>query len=325
MIKTNLDNDIKVFKIINGISKKSANLSNLILFFKKLSLKLKEEQPEAIIIGDYLYNNISSEKVRKRKVSARDFEDVLSLVFDGGDVLDNNKRKNISFDPVSKKKLLPEIQSYVSSNRREKMDVCFKEDFGISVKTSIPDNKEINMGSFAREALFFNFLKQEEYGSERKSGLGSKPQVLEKFKKIEEKGLWGSFSNRFIDMVNFIFVDDLVIVLKNNKSLDLYFIEEKKLKDAFNKRIKKGPKAIMELMNRYEGNSMRIDRLVLTRGIKPIVLDFSKIEKTSYKRISNGLENVGILIREAYRSPNQKNKKLEEVKNTVEDIFKEII
>jgi hypothetical protein len=324
MTRLDLKNYIISFKEKNGFLNKKANIINLSKFFSRLSFKINKQQPEAVIIGHYLHENISSDKVRKRKVSARDFEDVLAFIFDGGEVLDNNKRKNIKLDLKRDSDLPEQVLNYIASNRREKMDVYFNKNFGVSVKTSMPDNKEINMGSFAREALFLGFLTPTEYGGERKSGLGSKPQLMDKFKKIYKKGLWGKFIQRFILMVDMIFVDDLLIAVKNNTSLDLYFLDGKKLRDAFNIRIKKGPEEIMKLINRYEGNSIRIDRKVLTLGIKPIILNFSEIEKTSYYKINKNMDNIGILIRDAYRNPGDKKSKLKEVKNTMRDVFKEI-
>jgi hypothetical protein len=324
MTRLDLKNYIESFKEKNGFLNKKANITNLSKFFSKLSFKINKQQPEALIIGHYLYENISSDQVRKRKVSARDFEDVLALIFDGGEVLDNNKRKNIKLDLKRDSDLPKEILNYIASNRREKMDVYFNKNFGVSVKTSMPDNKEINMGSFAREALFFGFLTPNEYGGERKSGLGSKPQLMDKFKKIHSKGLWKKFVLRFIQMMDLIFVDDLLIAVKNNTSLDLYFLDGKKLRNAFSVRINKGPEEIMKIINRYEGNSIRIDRKVLTLGIKPVILNFSGIEKTSYYKINKGMDSIGILIRDAYRNPGDKKSKLKEARNTMWEVFREI-
>ncbi|GAH06963.1 unnamed protein product, partial [marine sediment metagenome] len=178
-------------------------LDDIIRFFRNLSQGLRAEELISEIIANYLYENIAREEIRKRKVTARDFEDFLEIAL-GGRVMDKDSRKNVM--PPEMSGVDKDILSYISSNRREKMDVIFPKGYGISVKTSMPNNTEINMGSFAREALFKNFLSKAEYGAERKSGLGSKPQMLDKFQKIYNKKKWAEFCTRFKLMVENIYV-----------------------------------------------------------------------------------------------------------------------
>jgi len=62
---------------------KPTSIEQLILFFKRLQAGAKAKDPLSLIIAEYLAINIASEAKRKRKVSARDFEDFLALAFDG--------------------------------------------------------------------------------------------------------------------------------------------------------------------------------------------------------------------------------------------------
>ena len=49
----------------------------------------------ALYIYNYLFNFISSDEVAKRKTSARVFEDLLAIIFDG-EVADTKIRKNLN-------------------------------------------------------------------------------------------------------------------------------------------------------------------------------------------------------------------------------------
>jgi len=277
--------------------KEVKDLGDIIIFFEKLKTGIENNETSALIIGDYLYNNISADRVRKRKSSATEFEDFLDYAF-GGKVTDAGSRKNIV--PNASAGVHESISNYVAGNRREKMDIIFPSKYGVSLKTSMPDNPEINLGSFAREALFLGFLTSQEYGGERKSGLGSKPQLEATFKKIELKNKWSEFYERFKSMVKYIYVDDIIFVVKDNMKLQIYFIRREMLIDLLIEAVKGGPHSAINIINRYEGNSFRVERdKLIQKGIK-IELDFSNIEKTNIKKLLNLFnelaENILILL-----------------------------
>jgi len=278
---------ISEFNATNGI-KTPSTIGDISKFFRKLEEELKKDDINAQIISNYLHYSIASEEKRKRKVTARDFEDFVATVFNGK-VMDNESRKNeISVDL----KDIDEFASkYASSNRREKMDINFGK-FGVSVKTFVPDNKEINMGSFAREALFHQFLTQKEYGGERKSGLGSKPQMLVLFKKIYDSGKWDSFSKRYESMINTIFVDDMLNVVKGGNYLDVYILSGKDFRKLMIKKFKKGPESAISIINRYEGNSIRINREPVFSASELIKFDFTKIDDSKLREIYASFENM---------------------------------
>ena len=276
---------ISEFNQKNGI-RSPISIEDIANFFRKLKDALESRDINAQIIANYLHYNIASEQRRKRKVTARDFEDFIALVF-GGKVMDNESRKNeIS---VELKNVEDYISKYVASNRREKMDINFGK-FGISVKTFVPDNKEINMGSFAREALFYKFLSQKEYGGERKAGLGSKPQMLSLFKKIKDSGKWDEFSQRYESMVNNIFVDDILNVVKGGNYLDIYVLSGKDFRKLMINKLIKGPDSAVSIINRYEGNSIRINRDPVFSTSELIRFDFTKIDDSKLQEISASFE-----------------------------------
>jgi len=278
---------ISEFNARNGITTPS-DIEDIAKFFRKLKEKLEKGDMNAQIIANYLHHSIASEERRKRKVTARDFEDFVATVLNGK-VMDNESRKNeIS---VELKGIDEFISRYASSNRREKMDIHFGK-FGISVKTFVPDNKEINMGSFAREALFHEFLTQKEYGAERKSGLGSKPQMLALFKKIQDSGKWDTFSKRYELMVNTIFVDDMLNVVKGGNYLDVYILSGKDFRKLMIDKFKKGPESAVSIINRYEGNSIRINREPVFAASELIKFDFTKIDDSKLREIYASFENM---------------------------------
>ncbi|MBU3896897.1 MAG: hypothetical protein KJ697_03105 [Nanoarchaeota archaeon] len=287
------------FKIKHSIENDPSSLDDIYQFFERLRKSIESGEPNALIIGEYLFQNISSEKVRQRKSSATEFEDFLEFSL-GGKVTDKDARKNIELSDISK--IDDEIATYISSNRREKMDITFQSGYGVSLKTSVPENKEINMGSFAREALFKGFLTPREYGGERKGGLGSKPQIKSTFEKIQsKKTMWKKFSKGFETMVNNIYVDDMVFVIKGGTYLELYFIDSKILQKILTDAVEGGPSKSIGVINRYEGNSMRIERDKIIKHGKKVKLDFTSENFTKLRGIISHiriieqitLENIG--------------------------------
>ncbi|MFH1637920.1 MAG: hypothetical protein ABIB71_05835 [Candidatus Woesearchaeota archaeon] len=276
----------KFFKDKNKLGE-IKGIKDITTFFKKLSEGIANNEPAPLIIAEYLHNNIASEKVRKRKSSAREFEDFLDIFMDGS-VTDENTRKNISL-PTSIKGA---IASYLSSNRREKADIKFPSGYLITLKTSVPSNKEINMGSFAREALFQGYLSPKEYGGERKGGLGSKPQMEKIFQKIYNRGLWESFAFRFKLMVENIYVEDMIFAIKGGDYLKIYCIQGESIRKNLIGAVCKGPKTAITVINRYEGNSLRIERDKIINTGEKITLDFSGLEKTIVRKVLKDIEEI---------------------------------
>jgi hypothetical protein len=287
-----LDLVIGFFCKENEIDRKPKNIEDINSALNILKKQVQQKNFNALYILNYLHENIASEKKRKRKVTARDFEDFIALFFNGN-VTDEEARKN---QDVICEIHDSYVKGYAISNRREKGDVAF-DNFVITVKTFMPDNNEINCGSFAREALFKDFL--EDYGGERKSGLGSKPQILERFQEIERTGKWKDFSERFKEMVECIYSDDLLCAIKGGDYLDIYTLEGKKFRDLLMEKLAKGPKEAIGIINRYEGNTLRIERDKILGISKKIHFDFKEFEPNNVllaKKIIQKFEENVILV-----------------------------
>ena len=239
----------------------------------------------SLYILNYIKEYITSIDVAKRKTSARVFEDLIAILFNGS-VTDGSVRKNLKLEVPD---YFKNAKDKIAGNKREKVDIKFDTNnnyFGISVKTLMPDNFEINMGSFEKQVLFDGF-NVSEYLKERKSidvdqkGLGSSNQLKGLLNYISANGQYREFMSRFIHMFNYIFADDLLVLIKNISSIDLYFINGFDLCEFFSSKIDT-VKNFTSIVNRWEGNSIRIDRRVLLTECKSLklTLDLNVLDET---------------------------------------------
>jgi hypothetical protein len=242
----------------------------------------------SLYVLNYLYNFIVSDEVAKRKTSARVFEDLLAIILNG-EITDTKLRKNIKND-------VPDYFGFakdkMAGNKREKIDLLFENSYGVSVKTLMQTNKEINLGSFEKKVLFDNFgilnyLTERKSTKERTMGLGSKPQLRKLFEHLQENGQYDEFRERLVNMFNFIFSDDMILAIKDKTKLELYFIDG----SEFTKLIEENSRSIESLLtiiNRWEGNSIRIDRTkLISMTSRKIILDFSLLDSSIMKKIND--------------------------------------
>ncbi len=256
---------------------KKINLDLIFNFFKKVETDKKRFN--YAYLNYFLYNNISKEDVARRKTTSRDFEDVLSIIFNGV-ITDEEKRGNLNENNFYLEN--ETITGFAVSNKREKADVRIGEDYFVSVKTLMQNNKEINFGSLEKTTLFSGF-GVEKYLYERKGvnsdkiGLGSKPRLLNLLNEIHRQNQYEKFKKRFSDLVSFVFSDDLVILIKDKKKINLYLVKG----DDFIKLLKEysdTPEKLVSVVNRWEGNSIRMNREPIMKIGKEINLDFTFLD-----------------------------------------------
>ncbi|WP_169776674.1 hypothetical protein [Campylobacter mucosalis] len=262
-----------------------SNIDEIFTFFKELDKN--KHKFNSLYILNYLYTFISSNEVNKRKTSARVFEDLIATIFNGI-VADTTHRKNLTYKVSD---YFINTKDKIAQNRREKADILFGN-YQISVKTLMQDNAEINMGSFEKNVLF-DGLNVNNYLFERKgannAGLGSKPLLNNLFNVLIalNKNGWIDFSNKFKRMSEFIYADDLIIAIKNDKKMSLYFFSGSEIVQIFNDFCVNKDK-ILTLINRWEGNSLRIDRTVFLQNCtRNLEFDFSFLDDTIIKKIDN--------------------------------------
>ena len=99
-------------------------------FFKDIQNK---QDFNSLYILNFLYKFICSDEVAKRKSSAREFEDLFSVLF-GGIVTDTQSRKNLQYE-VSE--FFANVKDKIAGNKREKADILFPNNYAMSLKTLI--------------------------------------------------------------------------------------------------------------------------------------------------------------------------------------------
>ena len=95
------------------------NINDIYNFFRELQGK---KTFNSLYILNYLYSYIVCDDVAKRKTSARVFEDVLSIIFNG-EIMDNTSRKNIQQNVPE---YFSNVKDKVAGNKREKIDIFFQ-------------------------------------------------------------------------------------------------------------------------------------------------------------------------------------------------------
>jgi len=272
----------------NNLKKSYSSLDETVEFFNYLN-STKENFNSAYLLN-YIYQNISAKDVAKRKTTARDFEDYLSILFSGR-ITDEIQRRNDSIT-------IPQIENdfitnFTISNKREKADIIFEDNFELSVKTLMLSNKEINLGSFEKTAVFheldvYDFLTERKgkkgllNGEEVKIGLGSKALLKNLLLLLKEKDNYNTFKIRFLKMAKEIFSDDMVIAIKNDLEMDLYFIKGEDFYNLFRDNIN-DINNFMSIVNRWEGNSIRVDREQFLNIATHVKLDFTFIQDSILK------------------------------------------
>jgi hypothetical protein len=326
---TNKHNILKLiyeFLLERGLLKeKTTNIREIDAFFNLLNAT--RERFNSAYLLNYLYRNISSDEVAKRKTTARDFEDYLAILFNG-QINDEIKRENQNLDNIFIENEF--ITKFIISNRREKSDIKFRDGFNLSVKTVIKSNSEINLGSFEKTALFY-LLYVEDFLNERKGrevelngekikvGLGSKALLSNLFLFIKNGNNFHKFQTRFLQMVKYIFSDDMLIAVKDDKKMEIYFISSSKFYELFEDNIDD----LLSIVNRWEGNSIRIDRKKVLEKASKVVLDFSFLENSflkDFEAFENRLSELLVLYVNSQQKEEYKKDIFQQVENLLNSI-----
>ena len=267
------------------LPKHTENIDSVYKFFKEIE---KSKKFNSLYILNYIYNYISCDEVSKRKTSSRVFEDLLAIIFNGS-ITDELNREN---DVADVPEYFENVRDKIAGNKREKIDLLFNGMYGISVKTLVGKNREINLGSFEKKVLF-DGLSVEQYLTERqasnkeKVGLGSRKQLLKLFKLLQKEGLYQKFSRKFIQMYEYIFSDDMILGIKKGEKLTLYFFTGGEFTDLVTSRAE-NPENLLEVVNRWEGNSIRINRVkLLESASRQVQLNFDVLDETVIKLVND--------------------------------------
>jgi hypothetical protein len=267
------------------IDDRTEDIDSVYRFFKELETSKKFN---SLYILNYIYNYISCDEVARRKTSSRVFEDLLAIIFNG-DITDELNREN---DIADVPEHFVNVRDKIAGNKREKIDLLFNDTYGISVKTLMDRNKEINLGSFERTVVF-DGLSVGQYLTERQAlnpenvGLGSRSQLRRLFSLLNENSLYQQFIEKFIQMYEYIFSDDMILGIKKDKKLLLYFFTGDEFTKVVTSRAK-DPENLLEVINRWEGNSIRINRVkLLESASRQVELDFTILDETVIKLVND--------------------------------------
>ena len=290
-----------------GLDSAPQNYEQMVCFLEVIKVEAEEKDDVAAnMIYQVLYNFVSSVEVRDRHTSPRIFEDIFAALFNT-ESTDTTKRENpdipksiLAFDKYTKKDDW-KISADLSSNKREKADVSIGS-YPVSLKTLkgmqidennvIVDNSfndEINVGSFSYRALFKGILTNKELNllGDRKNGLGSRGQIRKNvLDPIKKKGKTKEFLDRLRLFFGYVYAEDVLIVIKSDYRINLYFIPNKTFVETICSLYENDEANFQDVWHRWENNNLRfkltkflyyIDQYKLP--YKEIVLSLASFEK----------------------------------------------
>lgn len=292
-----------------GLKETPQNIYEMKKFLEHLNTSIELNDFKGIVIANILFSFVSDIKVRDRNTTARIFEDIFSALF-GEHSTDTSSRNNPK--PTEELKKLDylcngldwNISSDLAGNKREKTDLYIK-DYEISLKTlkgpvytidgTIVDtdvNGELNIGSLSYRALLKGILSDEKLNalSDRKSGLGSARQLRENiFNPILESGKQDKFYERLKTFMNYVYEDDIYIVLKSHYRIDFILIPNKTFLNAIYKTYKEKENIFEKVFYRWENNNLRLNWIALLNCIKEFDLEYFRIN-INLSNINKNLE-----------------------------------
>jgi hypothetical protein len=279
-----IENSADNFLKRNKLNKKPKKLDDVKKFFEVLDKSIKSGDIDATIIGKHIYDTITNEKLRKRKVSAINFEEFLTTIFEGHIVdTENREPKPIGYDFGDE-----DSNGRVARNKLEKLDVILGE-LNLSVKTLVPTNKELNIGSFSAEALFRGFLP---YTPNEREELGSKPLLKNKFEKFKQEGKWNDFVNRFEKMVSEIFRTDWIITIKDKWNLEVYIVKSEEFRNLLVNSLKESGESGVKLLNRFEAHALRVEVAPILEIASKTVVQLQGKATPKLEKVDNAVSEI---------------------------------
>lgn len=264
-------------KLINGMVKDAKSSGSM-------SSKLAK-----LIFFDWK-NYINHPAIYKEKSTATALENRIALLGHGytSDALPKKDPLISALLSKSEYEKLPlEVRAKICSNFREKGDAIFYDSqlnssYKVSIKSLIADNKEINFGALEFASLIRGILPDEFLAlGERRSkinkiigqreyeiGRGSRQQLGEFFDYIKADGKWQIFLERWKIVFSGIFKEDVIIYIKDHEKLKLYLISNISfVESVYNSLVNTKDGYSNMIINRWEGNSIRVDRDLLIRHV----------------------------------------------------------
>lgn len=280
-----------------GLKSAPTNIQEMYTFLESFQKLSHLNDNAAALVCEILFSFVTSEEVRDRHTSPRDFEDIFCSLFGTISTDTVNKSNPLVENEIVKYDLYSEnedwnISTDLSGNKREKADV-FIGDYALSLKTLkgksinahgiVTDNnfnKEINLGSFSYRALFKGILSDEQLTtlSDRKSGLGSGKQirknVLDPINYNKKNKL---FLERLHTFFKYVYTDDLLILIKSNYRIVFYLIPNNSFVESICKLYEYDEGNFEKVWYRWENNNLRFQLNNFIENIKRFSLPIYEI------------------------------------------------
>lgn len=319
----------------SGLVNFPQNIEEMGKFLETSKLAYEKEDFDGLLFANILFSFVSNIDVRDRHVTARMFEDIFSALFSTKPT-DKIGKNN----PIPPKEIIElnkynngdnwNIASDLAGNKREKADISINK-YHISLKTLkgiafdkdgnvLPkkiitssgdeikneQNNELNVGSLSFRALLKGILTDEELKElgDRKKGLGSGSAVRKSMlDKIKQHNKTEEFKHRLNLFMNYVYDEDLYIVLKSHYQIKWILIPSKTFIGTILTNYEQDENDFEKIWYRWENNNLRMYWNPLLDKIKKYGFPYKEIvfnlgEAVHSSQIENFKENISNNIKE---------------------------
>ena len=310
-LKINNGDEYSFFAKKHGLTRPPRTLDDVKKYFEKLRDGVKKNELLAVELAASISYNACRQNIWREHEAAKFIERFVERFLGGILTSPKNRPPVPPLPPLpdNVRRNLPDVNDFLQNVRRaalEKTDLYFPETkLRISLKSLVPDNNEINAGSFPPRLLFAGFLKTI---PEERKGMGSRTRLLQIFKQLQEKGAWQEFVERFKYMLDAIYDDIHLVVIERyplpRPKLIIYLISSDKFRSLLKELVDEGPESLTRVLYRFELHSMRLVKSeVIAVGEKvevelvdyndsPLIKYLNKIGDLYHKRLLTGRVSI---------------------------------
>lgn len=293
-----------------GLKEYPKNVDEMYVFLNQVNISKNAKEFDGILISNIFYSFVSALEVRDRHTTARTFEDIFSYLFNIT-ATDTGHRHNpdvpqeiVALNKYNTKDDDWTISDDLSGNKREKADTVIG-DYSISLKTlrgiaydnndkvmpktiyndgeeiNNNQNNELNVGSLSYRALLKGILPDDELKQlgDRKAGLGSggaiRKNVLDRIIYHKKQDLFKERLNLFM---NYVYDEDLYIVLKSNFKITWHLIPSKSFIDSILFTYERDESNFQKIWYRWENNNLRMNWPQIIEKLDEYKLHYKTVE-----------------------------------------------
>lgn len=281
-----------------GLKEYPQNIKEMTLFLERFKEGLDEGKFSSTMLGNILYNFVTEEKVRLRRVTSTIFEEIFSKLFNTIPTDDNNRttptipQNIIEFDSYNSSSDDWSISTDLATNKREKVDVHIG-DYEISLKTlkgklyddtfTLIDNdtnNEVNVGSFSIRALFKGLFLDDYLNqlSDRRGGLGSGAQINKNIITVLINNLkLEAFIERLEVFLKYVYTEDIYLVIKSGFVIEFILISNETFIRTLVTLATNEIEEFTSVFYRWENNNLRLNWPKLLTFAEKYNYEFTKI------------------------------------------------